>query len=225
MRAARLLPPLLSLCFWILWACTPHGPRPRPEPGGSLRYLALGDSFTIGTGAGPAASFPARLASRLRAAGRPVALRNLAVNGYTTQDLIDEELPALGRPAPDLITVAIGANDIVRGSEEAAYRGQVRRIFAALREGGARQVLVLPQPDWSRSPAAAWFGARGQIRAQIERFNAVLREEAQASGYRYVDLDELMRRQAQDGMLAPDGLHPSAQAHDEWAAALLPQVR
>src|SRR5258708_32035806 len=84
---------------------------PAATAGAPLRYLALGDSSTIGTGSGEQASFPARL--RVRFTGRrEVVLRNLAVNGYTSQDLIEEELPQVGRFAPDLVTLAIGANDL-----------------------------------------------------------------------------------------------------------------
>ena len=57
----------------------------------SIRYLALGDSFTIGTGTTPDKAFPALLAARWRAAGRAVELLNPAVNGYTTDELITRE--------------------------------------------------------------------------------------------------------------------------------------
>ena len=72
----------------------------------SIRYLALGDSFTIGTGTTPDKAFPAILAGKWRAAGRAVELLNPAVNGYTTDDLIAprrQRRQALPRAAaPDL---------------------------------------------------------------------------------------------------------------------------
>ena len=58
-----------------------------------MRYLALGDSFTIGTGTTPDRSFPAVLLTRWWDAGRECDLRNPAVNGFTTDDLIRDELP------------------------------------------------------------------------------------------------------------------------------------
>jgi lysophospholipase L1-like esterase len=176
--------------------------------GKALRVLALGDSFTIGTGSGEQASYPAR---------------NLAVNGYTTQDLLDEELPQVRDFSPDLVFLAIGANDLVRGSDEAEYRSQVRRILMALRGLSVppAALVALPQPDWSLSPAASSFGDPAAIAAIIERFNAILREEVTAIGGRYADLFPLMQRQARAGMVAGDGLHPSAAAYDEWAQELL----
>ncbi len=81
-------------------------------------------------------------------------------------------------------------------------------------------MVALPQPDWSLSPAAASFGEPAVIARRIAAFNAALQEIAQARGARYVDLSPMMQRQARAAMLAPDGLHPSAEAHDQWAAAL-----
>jgi lysophospholipase L1-like esterase len=193
--------------------------------GVAVRYLALGDSFTIGTGSLPQEAFPSRLAARWSAQGCAVTLRNPAVNGYTTQDLIARELPELEGFGPTFVTLAIGANDLVRGRDEAAYRAQVRRILAvvlpALGPAGASRLVALPQPDWSLSPAAASFGDPAVLGARIARFNTVLREESEAAGARYVDLWPLFQRQAREGLLADDGLHPSAAAHDAWAEVLL----
>ncbi len=184
------------------------------------RYLALGDSFTIGTGAIPEHSMPARLAARWQAAGCGVVLENLGVNGYTTDDLISEELPQLNRFAPTFVTLAIGANDIVQGHAPEAYRARVKQILAALLTGGVApaRIFVLPQPQWSSSPAAHGLGSETELTAQIALFNRMLSDEATAVGARWVDLTARMQRQAAAHMLAPDLLHPNADAYDEWAA-------
>src|SRR5207244_5910372 len=79
------------------------------------RFLALGGSFTIGTGTTPDRSFPAVLTQLWTERGLKVVLENPAVNGYTTDDLIRDELPLVASFGPTLITVLIGANDVVRG--------------------------------------------------------------------------------------------------------------
>lgn len=197
-----------------------------PPSAPPIRYLALGDSFTAGTGSSPDQAFPVRLAARLRARGAAVTLENLGVNGYTTDDLVARELPRVASFAPTMVTLAIGANDLVRGSPLERYRAQVRGILAAIVAAGVppARVYVLPQPDWSRSPVAADFGEPGTIRAKIEAFNDALRAEAAAVGARWIDLFPTMRREAEAGMIARDGLHPSAAAYDAWAEALLGQV-
>jgi lysophospholipase L1-like esterase len=106
------------------------------------------------------------------------------------------------------------------------YRDRLRSIFNGLRQSGVppRQVVALPQPDWSRSPVATGFGRPSDIARRIRQFNDILREEAQGAGARYFDLFTLMETQARAGMVASDGLHPSAEAYDQWAARLTEHI-
>ena len=142
------------------------------------RYLALGDSFTIGTGTTPDRSFPAVLVTRGWDRGEEWELRNPAVNGYTTDDLINDELHLVESFKPDLVTVLIGANDIVAALRERAavterasdrYRRQLRRIYERIASDAPRaHVYGLPQPDWSVTATAASFGDPRAIAAAIE---------------------------------------------------------
>ena len=134
---------------------------------GSIRYLALGDSFTIGTGSTPDLCFPSQLKRILLKKGWDVRLENVAVNGYSTQQVIDRELEALARFKPDTVTLAIGANDLVRGDDAHAYRENLKLIFAAIKKAGVKRTFVLPQPDWSQSPVAAGFGEPAALRTRI----------------------------------------------------------
>lgn len=188
------------------------------------RYLAIGDSFTIGTGSTPDRAFPARLVERWRAQGCTATLENVAVNGYTTEDIIGAELPVVASFHPTFVTIAAGANDIVQGRSIDAYRVSVRAILDAVKASGAR-IVVLPQPDWSQSPSAAGFGSRESLADAIKRFNAALAEEARAKGAEYADLTPLMQEQAASAQLASDGLHPSATAYDAWAGELAKTLR
>jgi lysophospholipase L1-like esterase len=186
-----------------------------------MRYLALGDSFTIGTGTTPDRSFPAILVNHWWDEGIECDLRNPAVNGYTTDDLIREELPLVEAYRPDLVTVLIGANDIVAGATEQRYRAQLRRIHERVQMGAPEaKRFALPQPDWSLTPAGAGFGDTARIAKTIERFNEIAREEIERAGGAYADIFALMREQMRKGMTAPDGLHPSADAYAAWAEAL-----
>jgi lysophospholipase L1-like esterase len=190
-------------------------------PPRALRYVALGDSFTIGTGTTPDRSFPAHLAE-LWQSRHPVELTNLGVNGYSTQEILDLELPKARALRPDFVTLAVGANDIVRGREPQEYRSNVRAILGQLRALGLRghRIVVIPQPDWSGSPVAAAFGDPASLAARIELYNSILHEETIRAGAEWVDLFPLMHRQAEQGLVASDGLHPTAAAYAAWAEAL-----
>jgi lysophospholipase L1-like esterase len=188
----------------------------------SIRYLALGDSYTIGTGlADEAQNFPSLLAGRLKdETGIDVALVNLGVNGYTTTDLIREELPVARTAQPELVTILIGANDIVQGSDEAAYGARLRQIYDAVQELGPspERVLAISIPDFSSLPGAAAFGSPGHLRARIEAFNDVARKEAAARGFGYADITAISRETNRaDDWLATDGLHPGHAQHRAFA--------
>jgi lysophospholipase L1-like esterase len=187
-----------------------------------VRYLALGDSYTIGTGVGADRSFPARLAERWRSRGLHVDLLNLAVNGYTTDDLIRVELPRVSGFGPNFLSLLIGANDIVVGRDADTYRSRLRAILASLRTGGVdpRDVLVVSSPDWSGAPEAGRFADPTRVSRLVDAFAAVARDEATRIGASYFDVVALSREQTLRGMFADDRLHFSADAYAEWAVAI-----
>src|SRR5262249_4449589 len=156
------------------------------------------------TGNPPSAAFPSRLASLWRAHRREVTLKNVAVDGYTSEDVLEQEIPHVAPFHPTLVTLAVGANDRVHGFSADVYRSNVRVLFRAIIAAGVapNRIVALPQPDWSLSPAAAWFGDPAQIGADIVAFNGILREEAQTAGALYVDIYPLMHKQAEEKMLA-----------------------
>jgi len=200
----------------------PPGSEPSATDGGStsarvVRYVALGDSFTIGTGSTPAESFPARLGSAWSGPACEVRVQNLGVNGYSSKRLINEELPVLASEGADFVTLAIGANDIVQGASAETYRSNLKTIVQAV---GKTPLVAIPQPAWWKSPAAQGFGSPEELRQKIAQFNGILAEEVRAAGGSYVDLGALMIAQAERGELAPDQLHPSAVAYGAWAAEL-----
>jgi acyl-CoA thioesterase I len=191
-----------------------------------VRYVALGDSFTEGTGSKPQQAFPFRLAERWRARGPQVSVRNLAKNGYATREVIEWEIPKVREFAPSIVTLAVGANDIVRSVSAEEYRRQLQKIFWMLRAEGvpASRIIVLPQPQWSLSPAAESFGDARLLSDRIAQFNGILGDEAKAAGARFLDLYPLMQSQAREGRVAADGLHPSADAYDAWAEAIVAKI-
>ena len=186
-----------------------------------LRYLALGDSYTIGTGASRESSnFPSYLARRLREeAGAPVQVHNPAVDGFTTRDLIDRELVQVAAP-PDLCTVLIGANDVVQRVAPDGYRRNLGLIYDFVRsfDLAVGRAAALSIPDFSRAPTASTFGAPAALSARIDAFNAIARQEAQGRGFLWIDLTEVSRSGAdRPGWWAADRLHPSDAQYLKWA--------
>jgi lysophospholipase L1-like esterase len=213
----------LAVALVIAAACSVT-PEHSPSPMG-LRYVALGDSYTIGTSVSSADSWPSQLVERL--GGRLELVANLGVNGYSSADLVAAELPALPDLDPEFVTVQIGVNDVVRGVPEATYSENVTYILDALLERlPPNRILAVATPDYTLTPMGGSFGNPAQQSAEIAAFNQVLQKEADARGIAFVpDIYEISRRVASDpSLVAPDGLHPSGAQYALWVDAIQPVV-
>jgi lysophospholipase L1-like esterase len=204
-----------------LGACTAVATVSVPE--GALRYVALGDSYTVGTSVSSTESWPSQLAARVPAL-RLVA--NLGVNGYTSGDLIDEELPALSGLQPEFITLMIGVNDVVQGVPEAVYRANIEQILdATLGLVAADRVLCVATPDYTVTPQGGAFGSPVQQRAGIQRVNALLAAACARRNIRFVpDIFEISTAATDRSLIAGDGLHPSGLQYARWVDAIQPVV-
>lgn|GEM_PF-41206 len=191
---------------------------------GPLRYVALGDSYTIGTSVSAAESWPSQLVARLPDLE---LVGNLGVNGYTSTDLVVEELPQLTPLQPEFVTVLIGVNDVVQGVPEADYQANVDCIVDTLVTSlGADRVLCVATPDYTVTPQGAAFGSSGEQRAGIVRFNEILGAACRARGVRFVpDIFEISEAAGTDlSLVARDGLHPSGAQYARWVDAIQPVV-
>lgn len=201
---------------------------PSGSPARVLRYVALGDSYTIGTSVTEIERWPNQLESAL--AGDPVRLdlvANLGVNGFTSADVIAVELPRLADLRPDVVTLLIGVNDVVQGVPEAAYRERFAQILAALRARlPASRIVVVTTPDYTVTPSGADYGDPATQRAGIRRVNAIATELARAQGIEVVDIFDISEGAALDrSLVASDGLHPSGRQYGLWVERVAPLIR
>jgi acyl-CoA thioesterase-1 len=190
-----------------------------------MRYLALGDSYTIGTGAsGKAHNYPSILAARLtKAIGKKVGLTNPAVNGFTTEDLIANELGYLGKLRPQLVSILIGVNDLVQGRTLEQYRTSLVRIYDAV--GALKlpmgQVVAISIPNWSVVPAAAGFGAPDDLKRLTDAFNQLAQKEASSRGFTWIDITDVSTsRTGSPGWISSDRLHPGDPQYAAWAEVI-----
>jgi lysophospholipase L1-like esterase len=186
------------------------------------RYLALGDSYTIGESVAPADRFPHQLAREL-GLGDP---QIIAKTGWTTDEL-NAAIDAANPQGPfDLVTLLIGVNNQYRGRDAEQYRTE----FAALLQraitfagGDPKNVVVVSIPDWGVTPFAEGRD-HTQIATDIDRYNAINREETARAGARYVDITPISRG-GDPALVAEDKLHPSAKQYTEWMRLILPEAR
>ena len=196
-----------------------------PESG--VRYVALGDSYTIGTSVEPSERFPEQLAAGLGDDAPKLQLvANLGVNGYTSRDLIRDELPAAEALEPEFVTVLIGFNDVVQGVPSATYEANVVTILDTLLEGlRPDRIVTVSIPDYTVTPAGADYGDPHQQRDAIAANNAVMERLAGERKIAFVDTFDLSLRAVDDrSLVATDGLHPSGAQYRLWVERIRPVV-
>jgi acyl-CoA thioesterase I len=193
-----------------------------------LRYVALGDSYTIGTATNVAADrWPDQLVDRCRAedgAPRLELVANLGVNGFTSRDVIEQELPQLDALAPDFASILVGVNDVVQGVPPSDYERNAAAILdALLARLPADRIVAVSTPDYTVTPQGAAYGDPAAQSSGIRRNNAILEGLATERGIAFVDIHDLSLRAATEATLvADDGLHPSGAQYGLWCDRIAP---
>jgi lysophospholipase L1-like esterase len=190
------------------------------------RFLALGDSYTIGEGVAAEGTWPVQLARRLRADG--IAIDDpvvIAKTGWSTDELIVAMDTAALAPPYALVTLLIGVNNQYRGRDIDNYREELAMLLRrahALASTRAQRVTVVSIPDWGVTRFAREQGRDPQrIAVEIDAFNAAARALATRAHIDFVDITEISRKGADRiDMLAADGLHPSTAQYALWTDAI-----
>ena len=188
--------------------------QPQGAPGGLL-YVALGDSAAQGVGASrPDRGYVGLLAERLGCTtGQPVQVVNLSSSGATIEDLLREQLPRLQQLQPDLVTVAIGGNDMFR-ADPVAFDACVDRLIAAL----PAQTVIADVP----------YFMHGHWERDARRAAATVTRVAGARGLPVVALHEALRCEgwaAMASQFAADWFHPNDRGYRVWADAFWTTMR
>ena len=151
---------------------------------------------------------------------------NLGVNGFTSGDLIDVELPRLEALRPDFLSVLIGVNDVVQGVPASVYRANVADILSAVVDRvAAGRALVVTTPDYTVTPSGSAYGDPAQQAAGIRENNAIITAAAGARGIAVVDIYDVSLEAAADpSLVAGDGLHPSGAQYARWVDRIRPAI-
>lgn len=199
------------------------------EQTGKSRFLALGDSYTIGESVAESKRWPVQLVDELNKAGFSlVSPEIIATTGWTTDEL-QEGIEKASPVAPyDLVSLLIGVNNQYRGRPLDEYKLQFEQLLKQAIElagGEADRVFVVSIPDYGVTPFAANRNP-AKIGEEIDLFNEAGREIAQKYGIDFVDITPGSRKAAQDKeLVASDGLHPSGKMYEDWVRLILPVAK
>ena len=181
---------------------------PRGEPGGLL-YVALGDSAAQGIGASsPQHGYVGLFAERLRSStGMPVQVVNLSRSRALLADVLTEQVPRLAALRPDVVTVAVGGNDITHPTE-GAFHDDVAELLRQLPAGS----LVADVP----------YFMHGHWERDADRAARDLADQTRGAGLVPVPLHAALKQLGWKAMathFAADWFHPNDRGHRVWADA------
>lgn len=205
---------------------TPITSSPIPSKSTNLRFLALGDSYTIGESVPDSERWPVQLTACLRDAGFLIdSPEIIARTGWTTDEL-DIGIKSANPQGPyDLVSLLIGVNNQYRGRTSEEYRSQFQGLLQqaiVFAENDPKRVIVLSIPDWGVTPFAAEQDSQ-KIAAEIDEFNTINQAEAELAGTYYVDITPISKTAAKNlDLIASDGLHPSGEMYKLWADLVFP---
>lgn len=193
-----------------------------------FRYLPLGDSYTIGTGAEQGYSWPELLTRHLNDSGFNVKMvDNPARNGYTARDVIDFELPVFFQLKPDFVTICIGTNDWCAGYDSAGFHNNLKFILDTIQSELVvkMNIILITVPDFSLTKSGPNYSQGRDISAGLQSFNRIIETEAANRGLRTVDIFSVSQAVKDDAsLISDDDLHPSDKGYALWEKSIFPVV-
>jgi lysophospholipase L1-like esterase len=226
LKTTLLLPLFLTL-FLISANCQTNKENQKYEKE-PIRYLALGDSYTIGTAINPENSYPYQLADTLRMMGISVdTTQIIATNGWTTTDLkngIQEADPSSGF---DMVSLLIGVNNQYQGKEIELYKAEFRELLEqaiGFAGGKADRVIVISIPNYGVTPFAASRNPE-KIGTELIEYDRIAKEISGEYDIPFINITPISELATDDlSLLASDELHPSAKMYSMWIGEILPTV-
>ena len=192
----------------------------------TIRYVAVGDSYSICEGVSEKDCWPALLTRNLVSAGIDIELiANPSRTGWKVEDALREELPIFQKANPTFATLLIGVNDWVHGSGRKKFTSHLKTLLDRMQEAlpDPERLLIVTIPDFSCAPRGETYGYGRNIAKGISTYNAFLKKEAQDRGLLLADIFPLSQSFCnRPEMFVEDGIHPSASQYILWEEVIFP---
>lgn len=211
---------LLSVAMTV--ACT-------SMPNEHVSYVAIGDSYTEGTGVASSDAWPTLLVNDLANEGYDIDLTaNLGKSGWTSADALEAQLPRFIELNPDFATLFIGANDVFQNVPLERFESNLVMLIEGMLSSlpSNDRLVIMTIPDYSLTPAGMVYGRGRDIAAELDAFNGVIESIADEYDLHVADIHDTSKKFVFDiGLISEDKLHPSERGHELWLETIKPVVK
>jgi lysophospholipase L1-like esterase len=229
------------LLFCVLLSCTSDDyapidytseeePEEIEEPIGiqePIKYLALGDSYTIGQGVEESERWPNQLIVELETNDFTVENSEIiAQTGWRTSNLIN----AIDNSNPqdfNLVSLLIGVNNQFNNQNFDVFISEFNELLqkSISIAGNSGRVFVVSIPDYGVTPFGNSWGNPEQIASELDAYNNYMMQRCAELNIPFINITEISRDLGDsEGALASDNLHPSGAQYTLWVEEILPVV-
>lgn len=193
----------------------------------TYKYLALGDSYTIGESVCGDCNYPKQLADSLNnTLKEKTSVKIIAKTGWTTTDLLGAIAAENPSKDYDLVTLLIGVNNQYQGKTFSLYEEEFPKLLdmaIGFAKGKKENVIVLSIPDYAFTPFGQKSGKAEKITSELKNYNAFAEMISKEKGVRFENITPITQKGLENPTLvAPDGLHPSEVAYKKFVDQLFP---
>lgn len=192
-----------------------------------VKFLALGDSYTIGQSVSQKDSWPYQFRSFLADAGVSIdTIAIIAQTGWTTSNLKNAIAAVNPKGKFNLVSLLIGVNNQYQGMDQSTYIAEFEELLNTAIElaGSKENVFVVSIPDYGFTP----FGKSNQakITEEINAYNAINQSITSTYNVAYFNITEISRQGlVNPDLVASDGLHPSGEMYRLWVDLIAKGVK
>lgn len=185
------------------------------------KYLALGDSYSIGESVCENCSFPKQLIDTLNKTLKDkTTVKIIAKTGWTTSDLISKLASENNSKDYDLVTLLIGVNNQYQGMPFSVYEAEFTKLLnmaVDFAKGEPKNVIVLSIPDYSFTPFGQKSGHALTITSELKEYNTYAEKITLEKGVHFANITPITQEGLQNkALVASDGLHPSELAYKKF---------
>lgn len=196
-----------------------------------MKYLALGDSYTIGESVAEKLAWPNQLTKVLQDEFKLKFdhTKIVAKTGWTTAELLAAIKETQLLEEYDLVSLSIGVNNQYRGQDFEIYEREFLELLDVATEfagGCPSKVFVVSIPDYGVTPFAEQKKKDSKkIAKELDQYNAYAKKHSVERGAEWFDITGISRDvSSKPGMLAEDELHPSEKMYSLWVNSFAKNV-